>query len=578
MCEQTKTLDFSKLQEATEDGERFLSVSARARLLESPWAAKSDMVTTPSSVQKLAQKFAGVGIAPPKSQAQKTLQFTPNKGKGLTGEARIPLSMISNIPLLSTVDDIHRSPVPGHSNAIAFVTESEKDKITETLENHEDPTECDDCVALQPKNVGSNEPKAGKEEVCSKEESTARDATEGEHLKDDETECLAVVSDILTAIENVEMMQEEKVVAESDTSSTCEAEERSNISLASDAVAQTTDATAREEESTVVDCVESSCCTAPDEIQVAIIVSDDQQQTEDCVEDRVVDGAEESEEHGDEQQAENCIEQQVVECAEQHSGEHVAGQETEQQLVERVVEQEISSPVEGALDGEMLSPSCNASVNTAPLGKEDMDASCSVVHKALTVVEVPRDEQDLADTTEFHANVQSDANSENADAHSEANTLSVAELNLAQEQSSGEATPILNSSIAQSAAELHRANLRNKEEAPGPFESSYSSTTRQSIESKRQSSSPVPSQWKDVVRSSVVSFCSDVQEENLVLQGRIEHLEAQLKATNKQLIEASTQISQCATKDQIDALQKLLVEAQDARQRRNASCRGCTIC
>ncbi len=92
---QNAALDFSKLQEAMGDGQ-CLSVSARAKLLESPFVqAPLQAEPTPSSVQKLAKIYANVGIAPPKPHVQKALQFgTPSKGM----EASEPRTVLGELP------------------------------------------------------------------------------------------------------------------------------------------------------------------------------------------------------------------------------------------------------------------------------------------------------------------------------------------------------------------------------------------------------------------------------------------------------------------------------------------------
>jgi hypothetical protein len=96
--------------------------------------------------------------------------------------------------------------------------------------------------------------------------------------------------------------------------------------------------------------------------------------------------------------------------------------------------------------------------------------------------------------------------------------------------------------------------------------------------SKKRESSPVEDHLKLVVKSTVLQYCTEVQEENFALHAKIESLEAQILKHNKQLAVTNAQLSACATKEQITQLQDLLIEAASHRHAHNASCKGCTIC
>jgi hypothetical protein len=111
----------------------------------------------------------------------------------------------------------------------------------------------------------------------------------------------------------------------------------------------------------------------------------------------------------------------------------------------------------------------------------------------------------------------------------------------------------------------------------------------------RRNSSPMEEHLKQVVKSSVVDFCSEVQEENLYLSEKVDMLkkqverfamlEKELADTQKQLDRTTSQLNDCATKQQMMELlsqhavtQELLREQLALREQGQASCRGCTIC
>jgi peptidoglycan hydrolase CwlO-like protein len=100
---------------------------------------------------------------------------------------------------------------------------------------------------------------------------------------------------------------------------------------------------------------------------------------------------------------------------------------------------------------------------------------------------------------------------------------------------------------------------------------------------------------KQVVKTSVVNFCSEVQEENQYLSEKVDMLEKQVEKfamlekeladTQKQLDRTTSQLNDCATKQQMMELlsqhavmQELLREQLALREQGKASCRGCTIC
>jgi hypothetical protein len=111
----------------------------------------------------------------------------------------------------------------------------------------------------------------------------------------------------------------------------------------------------------------------------------------------------------------------------------------------------------------------------------------------------------------------------------------------------------------------------------------------------RRNSSPMEEHLKPVVKTSVVDFCSEVQEENLYLSEKVDMLkkqverfamlEKELADTQKQLDRTTSQLNDCATKQQMMELlsqhavtQELLREQLALREQGQASCRGCTIC
>jgi hypothetical protein len=110
-----------------------------------------------------------------------------------------------------------------------------------------------------------------------------------------------------------------------------------------------------------------------------------------------------------------------------------------------------------------------------------------------------------------------------------------------------------------------------------------SANDRQSLDvaPPRRNSSPMEDHLKQVVKSTVVGYCSEVEEQNALLYQKVDVLEKQLAQTEKllaknekQLAKTSEQLEECATKVQMDQL----LEALAARDARQSSCQGCTIC
>ena len=112
---------------------------------------------------------------------------------------------------------------------------------------------------------------------------------------------------------------------------------------------------------------------------------------------------------------------------------------------------------------------------------------------------------------------------------------------------------------------------------------------------KKRNSSPMEEHLKQVVKTSVVDFCSEVQEENIYLSEKVEKLEKhvekfsmlekELAETKMQLARTTSQLNDCATRQQMSdllsqhaATQELLREQIALRDQGQASCRGCTIC
>ena len=513
---QTMALDFSKLQEAMDDPERCLSVSARARLLESPWGAKQQVEdANPSSVKKLAEKWsaAGIGIAPPRPVAQKTLQFTP--GKGRDAEERVALGVLNKSPAAPQVqmqETRIRKEDKENAGALDHVAPICPDSIEIAL----DTGCCDeDGVCRDEATVANAVLNMAVDAVLASTGSV--EATKKPSDDEIEYECAGVVSDIVAAVESVGCCSDEALTEPSLTAHAEEADEMADSS---------------QEQAVMSTGTEDLASSLTHSLQTSL-------------------------EHNDVTSEGRCVEETGL------------AQETPP-TVEHIGDYEHSDADEEAR-GAMHTDDANA-----------LPANLSGKGPAAEFATEKAEPEQPADD---------ELQTEHAESPFRQRMRRSFGASPQHQQSLEDGVPQdPEASIAQSAAEQDHG--RNLEVVASPVSAGSSilepcnaSTARRvSGEGppKKRQSSPMEEHLQHVVKSTVVSFCRDVEEENCTLKSRVKRLEEQLIATNQQLAKTSAQLAQCATKEQIAELQTLLRGtdlgvSSSSRRPRSASCTSCTI-
>ena len=506
-------LDFSKLQEAMDDPERCLSVSARARLLESPWGAKQQVEdANPSSVKKLAEKWsaAGIGIAPPRPVAQKTLQFTPGKGKD--AEERVALGVLNKSPAAPQVQ-MHETRVRKEDKENAGALDNVASVCPDSIEIALDTECCDEggvcgeeaTVANAVLNMAVDAVLAGSIEATKKP-------------SDDEIEyeCAGVVSDILAAVESVEGCSDE-ALTEPLTAHAEDADEMADSS---------------QEQAVMSTGTEDLASSLTQSLQMSL-------------------------EHNDGTSEGRCVEEMGLARDAPPTVEHIGdyAHPDAKEEARGAVHSDDANALPASLSGK--GPAAESATEKAESEQPAAD-ELQIEHAESPFRQRMR--------RSFGASPQHQQSLEDDVAHDP------------------------EASIAQSAAELYHG--RNLEVVASPVSAGSSilepcnaSTARRvsgEAPPKKRQSSPMEEHLQHVVKSTVVSFCRDVEEENCTLKGRVKRLEEQLIATNQQLAKTSAQLAQCATKEQIAELQRLLRGADlgsssSSRRPRSASCTSCTI-
>jgi len=535
---QNAALDFSKLQEAMVEGQT-LSVSARAKLLESPFAKPTP---TPSSVQKLAQQFTGMGIAPPKAPAQKTLEFgTPCKGK--SKEKRVALGEL-------------------HTNTLAVAGES----LVRDISSSKSPSSDGEMVAatmdlLQTDSVEHVEETLEQQNAKDTVAETPHDETTASELKELEHDCAEMVSDITAAIVSIDTGDDSEQRRES-----------SDSAVSSSSIPQLLGHGFDGYYEHGIDVVEEispdvGVVTAVDDVEISLPID-----MEISKEPARIDIATTKERNS------------AIAMKEQPTEIEKNTLEATGNLVNEINESEV----------ELSINDCNSTVCTIP----DADTEDAVYAAAVDESsETSQSTEQVLSALEEVAVVtaptapEEEAFEVGADARSQA--VTVTEFSMQQQENimeeAVETSHILESSIALSAAEQHHTDMLARDQSPIPQDPLLqASSVRMSIDSaskSRRNSSPMEDHLKLVVKSTIVGYCSEVQEENLILKGqidkqaeKIDKLQHQIATTNKQLAITNSQLSAMATKEQINELQELLREAASARDQSSSSCRGCTIC
>jgi hypothetical protein len=505
-------------------------------------------------VQKLAQQFAGVGIAPPKPVAQKTLQFnTPNKG---SHEVRVVLGELRVNPMVSDGDGYNQ-------DASAF------------------------------ENIKSNS------KISSSQELSACQLS----LKDDCTEMISAISDVVDTIDPSNVPAQDLITL-SPSEESCPQLLGHNLDGFMEIAGFKDNLIWKQ------DCVEES---GNETCAVETVMPNDKisHETEDTGIEHAQDKETQVIEHPFESSMQTLDSKELVSNSiHEESDENPEGLADENAL--RVVQ--LSSIECNMVE---LVPCIDGFVDDAPGGVRNHVLETATLERIDFVQELAFAKefnssiQTAPDDTAYDAAVDDDVNQQIQqeilvlevsavedyqtqavhvcnDERSQAVTVTEMSMQMQEHvmaqkpETSPETSNILGSSILVSTEHEEFCKLA-PEPAPSlhdPLEVStperFSAICLQV--SKKRESSPVEDHLKLVVKSTVLQYCTEVQEENFALHAKIESLEAQILKHNKQLAVTNAQLSACATKEQINQLQDLLIEAASHRHAHNASCKGCTIC
>jgi hypothetical protein len=689
---QNAALDFSKLQEAMGEGQ-CLSVSARAKLLESPFVqAPIQAEPTPSSVQKLAKIYANVGIAPPKPQVQKALQFgTPSKGMDAS-EPRTVLGELPNNQQYKAADDHSGSKCVDTSNKIVEGVCSDELGEMNTVEVNLAGNEAVNPIASHAEYncaLNSLEDEIPSDAICADD----KIVVDAPSTADVEQNCTELMGDLAAALESVDVTENGPKVCEHPDvgaprllghnfdayvpgfdhdedapSVTSQPEEilpmgkgleDIEISLQTDHPAWD-ELCSVEQDGTAKDQHPSDelCNAAQGEAvqehavepqmhhadEMSGVDSGSLAQSGEGIEDVQAPEQEQAVEHSDM----NSTVETSPDCLVNEDERYDAALDntTVFEPVEEVI-QEISSTEQAQQPEPAIELGADArsqAVTVTDMSMEqqgqvfleftdktvvdDIEEHTALEHAADEFIReaspVPVDPVDpRVQASGIVCNpsqvaVPSRRNSSPMEEHlKQVMKASVVDFcSEVQEENLylSEKVEILEKQVEKSAMleeELavdmeeqtaldHAPAVFVREASPVPVDpqvqasETVHSPSQVAVPSRRNSS-PMEEHLKQVVKSSVVDFCSEVQEENLYLSEKVDMLkkqvekfamlEKELADTQKQLNRTTSQLNDCATKQQMMELlsqhavtQELLREQLALREQGQASCRGCTIC
>ena len=557
---QNAALDFSKLQEAMGDGQ-CLSVSARARLLESPFVQAEP---TPSSVQKLAKQFGNIGIAPPKPPAQKALHFgTPSKAaEGADPQTRVALGELPTNHQIKAADS--KAAEDDHSFATCVDTSHVEGKRSSVGE-----IPADLCLDAST-HVDADDAQSARAEPVVGALATAPA----------EETCAEVLGDLVAAVESVEIADRELPEQSNEKAPRLLGHNFDAYVAAFDHDDDApTDGKSGEE-------------TAP--------ISSALEDVEICVPSDAASGDEEVGAANEQTEKQETDEVSTVEMPQAGQG---SGEDSDSLAQSgEVIEEGTTDPEAGLVieQREAIEQShMNSSVGTAPNSDAiedadydaalDDDVASESVHAVLPEVAWTAEAQQPEPSVEVGADARSQA-------------VTVTEMSLEQQgrvlQDVADTQGVAD--IEEHVALMDSADDPIREASPLPMDplaqaSAPSHSSSPVSLPKKRNSSPMEEHLKQVVKTSVVDFCSEVQEENIYLSEKVEKLEKhvekfsmlekELAETKMQLARTTSQLNDCATRQQMSdllsqhaATQELLREQIALRDQGQASCRGCTIC